>query len=148
MASVPLTFPRYLWMVGCMTAYHLAYNFKRRAALDAYVNDLFNKILFKNVFLLTFGTSEGLSNNRRVTQVGKRPCRDVDDEIIKGFEGGVLETPSGLELLLGVLSQEGQDFVWHDRPDILLTELFIDPGQEQNIVLDCIFYPSLIFGNQ
>jgi hypothetical protein len=44
--------------------------------------------------------------------------------------------------------QKSQDFVWHDRLDILLPEPFIDPGQKQAIVLDRIFSPSLTFENQ
>jgi hypothetical protein len=54
----------------------------------------------------------------------------------------------GLLLPLGVFGQNGQDIVRVDAFDIPISELVIELGQIQPVILDRIFSPSLPFDTQ
>jgi hypothetical protein len=64
----------------------------------------------------------------------------VPDKIEKGLQAGIAGSFGGLFLPLGDLVKKSQDLVWGQRAQLPVTELAIEPGQDELVRADTIFF--------
>jgi len=72
----------------------------------------------------------------------------VPDKIEEGFQAGIAGSLGGLFLSFGDLVKESQDLVWGQRSQLPLAELAVEPGQDELMGADTIFFSSSLRGTQ
>ena len=111
---------------------------------DDFINDLFLQDIRQRVP----GPFEELPDHRSITGVLNSGIKGVPDEVEKGLQAGISGSRDGLFLPLGDLVKKPENLVWGQRSQVPVAELAIEPGQDELMGANAIFFSSSPRGTQ